>query len=155
MKRLILSVFLLFGSVPTVCFGTEQVLDDGQKAERVQELVAMVVAHYKTHGIEATVARLNSGWTLDGEFYVFVDRVSDGMVLALPARTHMVGTYASDYINSEGRHVIVEIINTAREEGAWIEYRSFNPVTDEDENKQTWLIRIDDYVFGSGFYTAY
>ena len=43
-------------------------------------------------------------------------------------------------------------IAKATEIGLWIEYLWPNPATGENEQKRTWAIRHDGYLFGSGYY---
>ena len=144
MKRLGLIAFLLMGM-----FSAAKATSLMTHEMRVQTMVSEVLDHYKNHGAKATFDKLNAGWTLDGSYYVFATRVNDGMMVAHPT---IVGKLSSNVVNSEGRHVIDEIINTATDTGAWIEYKWPNPATGTDEDKRSWVIRIDDYVFGSGYY---
>ena len=96
--------------------------------------------------------KLNTGWTHNGEYYAFVNRVSDGTIVAHAANPELVGKEASKVVNSEGRYVVREIIDIATGLGAWIEYKWPNPATGMEGDKRSWVIRIDDYVIGSGYY---
>ena len=127
---------------------------DTTQEETVQNLVASVVNYYKNHGAQATFDRLNGGWTFSGEFYVFVNQVSNKKIVAHASNPSLVGKSASEHINSEGRYVVQEINDTATESGAWINYKWVNPATGQDSNKRSWVIRIDDYVIGAGYYTT-
>ena len=149
MKKLGLMAFLLtIGSFSTVGIANIP-LPEGH---RVRGIVSDVLKHYKTYGAEATFEKVNMGWTQDGEYYAFVNRVSDSTIVAHAANPKMVGKTASGVVNSEGRHIVREIIDMATGLGAWIEYKWIHPLTGEERDKRSWIIRIDDYVIGSGYY---
>ena len=147
MKRLGLMAFFLIGLISTG-WAEGVPLPEGLK---VRAIVADVVAHYKTHGAQSTFDKLNAGWTLDGEYYAFAIDVNKGIIIAHASNADMVGVSVSD-VNSEGRYVIQEIIDAATGMGAWLEYHWNNPETGVNEGKRSWLLRIDNYVFGSGYY---
>ena len=148
MKRLGLMAFLLMGMFSTVKATGLSIYEE----HYVQTMVSEVVEHYKNHGAQATFDKLNAGWTLDGQYYVFAARVYDVIILAHAANPALVGKPSSNVVNSEGRYVLDEIVNAATDAGAWIEYKLLNPATKTEGDKRTWMVRIDDYVFGSGYY---
>ena len=151
MKQWGLMIFLLFGQASTV-YGDSEMASESTKAKRVQDIVKMVVEHYKIHGAQATFDKLNSGWTLDGDIYAGANSVVDGTIVAHAANPDLVGKSASGVVNSEGRYVVQEILDTATEAGIWIQYKWINPANGMDEEKRAWLVRIDDYIIGCGYY---
>ena len=119
---------------------------------KVRAIVSQVLKHYKVHGVQTTLDKLNRGWTHNGEYYAFVIRFSDGMIVAHAADPSLVGKMASEVVNSEGRHVVREMNNVATGLGNWFEYKWVNPVSGVEEDKRAWILRIDNYVIGSGYY---
>ena len=140
LKRLGFLAFLLMGFVPVAQAHMNDMMSD---EDRVQTIVSEVLEHYKNHGAEATLDRVNRGWTLDGEFYAFINRVSDLTIVAHAANPGFVG---------KSGDVVQDITTTATETGTWIEYTWVNPVTGMEESKRSWVVRIDGYVIGSGYY---
>ena len=45
-----------------------------------------------------------------------------------------------------------EIIEKADENGVWVDYVFRDPLTEQDVQKSSWLVRHDGYIFGCGIY---
>ena len=112
----------------------------------VQEAIEL----YKTQGRDAVIAYYNAPQNIEGQWYVFVTDENDLFV------AHVL---APDLIGEDIKTVrtltelsVGEDIAKATEEGRWTEYLWPNPETDKLEQKRTWSIRYDGYLFGSGYY---
>lgn len=115
-------------------------------------LVQGAIDLYKTEGLEAMIAYHNSPASIDGQWYVFITDENDLFVAHAPM-PNLVGTDLKDVMGLDGSSLGIEIAK-ATETGLWIEYLWPNPETGKDEQKRTWAIRYDGYLFGSGYYEA-
>ena len=118
----------------------------------VKAMVAGVVEDYKSYGAEITFGKINKGWMSSGPYFVFAISVAEDKIVAHGANGKLVGTESSTYVNPEGRRTGLETQQIANGEGTWIAYKAINPASGEIEDKRVWVVRIDDYVFGSGYY---
>ena len=88
----------------------------------------------------------------DGELYPFVVAVDDDLtIIAHGADSDRVGTSADVLLNE---HESVEQLLQELEinDGAWVNYEYFNPANGLTQEKTSWLVLHDGYVFGSGYY---
>ena len=115
-----------------------------------RDIILEAIARYETEGVEATAAYYNDPANIDGQWYVFITDENDFFVAHGP-RPDFIGTDLKDVIGPDGSMVGVEIAK-ATGVGLWIEYLGPNPETGENEQKRTWAIRHDGYLFGSGYY---
>ena len=114
------------------------------------DLVLAAVARYEFEGIEATAAYYNDPANIDGQWYVFITDENDLFVAHAPS-PDLVGTDLKAVMGLDGSPLGAEIAK-ATEIGLWIEYLWPNPETGQDEQKRTWAVRHDGYLFGSGYY---
>ena len=105
---------------------------------------------YKAEGIEAIATHYNDPMSINGQWYVFITDANDIFVAHAPMQ-ELVGTDLKGIMGLDGSALGVEIAK-ATETGHWIEYLWPNPATGENEQKRTWAIRHDGYLFGSGYY---
>lgn len=112
----------------------------------VQEAIDL----YKTDGIEATVAHYGNPENIQGQWYVFITDENDFYV-AHALAPNLIGTDIKSVPGGDGSPTGVEIAK-ATEEGHWTEYLWPNPETNKLEQKRTWSIRYDGYLFASGYY---
>ncbi|MGH6874074.1 MAG: cache domain-containing protein, partial [Aestuariivirgaceae bacterium] len=56
--------------------------------------------------------------------------------------------------DSDGKFYGVEILERATAEGAWVNYKRFNPASGKIQPKISWVRRIDGYVIGCGYYSS-
>ena len=84
------------------------------------------------------------------QWYVFITDENDIFVAHAP-RPDFVGTDLKDVTRLDGSPLGTEIAKAAGT-GHWTEYLWPNPETGADEQKRTWSIRHDGYLFGSGYY---
>jgi cytochrome c len=120
-------------------------LDEAQAmAEAAADLLA-------TAGPDAAFAAFNADpvWH-ERDLYVFALRVADGMTVAHGFDAARIGTI-QDLVDRNGVHFIREFL--AVETAGWVAYVFTNPVTGVDEAKQSYIVRVGDYVVGVGAYT--
>ena len=114
------------------------------------DFVLAAIARYEFEGLEATAAYYNDPMNVDGQWYVFITDANDLFVAHAP-RPDFIGTDLKDVMGLDGSPLGVEIAK-ATGTGHWTEYLWPNPETGTDEQKRTWSIRHDGYLFGSGYY---
>lgn len=114
--------------------------------------VLAAVARYESDGLDTTAAYYNDAMNIDGQWYVFITEADDTFVAHAP-RPDLIGTDLKDVVGPDGSALGVEIAK-ATGTGHWTEYLWPNPETGENEQKRTWSIRHDGYLFGSGYYES-
>lgn len=114
------------------------------------DFVLAAIARYEFEGVEATAAYYNDPMNIDGQWYVFITDENDLFVAHAPMQ-ELVGTDLKDVVGPDNPELGIEIAK-ATEIGLWIEYLWPNPESGENEQKRTWAIRHDGYLFGSGYY---
>ena len=114
--------------------------------------VLEAIARYEFEGLDATAAYYNDSANIDGQWYVFITDENDIFVAHAP-RPDFVGTDLKDVMRLDGSPLGTEITE-ATGTGHWTEYLWPNPETGADEQKRTWSIRHDGYLFGSGYYES-
>lgn len=113
-------------------------------------LVQAAVDFHKANGAEATVAYYNDPASIDGTWYVFITDADD-IFIAHPTAPSFIGTDLKLLLGFGGEPTGAEIA-MATHDGNWTEYLWPNPETDKIEQKRTWSIRYDGYLFSSGYY---
>lgn len=113
-------------------------------------LVLAAVARYESEGLEAAAAYYNDAMNIDGQWYVFITDENDIFVAHAP-RQDLLGTDLKDVVGPDGSALGIEIAK-ATGTGHWTEYLWPNPETGANEQKRTWAIRHDGYLFGTGYY---
>lgn len=114
-------------------------------------LVQAAIDLYKTEGRDAMVAYYNSPASIDGQWYVFITDEND-IYVAQPTGPSFIGKDIKAIGNSINRTPVGPDIAMATSEGRWTEYLWPNPENNKLEQKRTWSIRYDGYLFGSGYY---
>lgn len=115
--------------------------------------VQAAIDFYKSEGREAAIAYHNDPANIEGQWYVFILDENDVFV-AQPATPEFVGKSIEDIPGLDGSLIGLEIA-MATEEGRWTEYLWPNPETNKLEQKRTWSIRHDGYLFASGYYESW
>lgn len=87
-----------------------------------------------------------------GEAYLFVVRARDLVSLATQAEPQLVGTSLADLTDHTGKKFALEGRALADADGEWLYYGYLNPDTGAEEQKQSWLVRVDEVIIGAGFY---
>jgi cytochrome c len=113
--------------------------------DEVEALTRKAAAIVETQGVEAARALFNK----DGEFKygeIYVNVIDfKGTWLIYPPRTASVGLNVINLRDADGKSLIQDIVNVAREKGeGWTEYRWINPVSNKVEPKLTYVKRIAD-----------
>ena len=114
--------------------------------------VLEAIARYEFGGLETTLAHYNDPASIDGQWYVFINDADD-LLLAHAPRQDLLGTTLQEVVGPDGDLVGAKIAE-ATEIGLWVKYLWGNPETGENEQKHTWAIRHDGYLFGSGYYES-
>ncbi len=112
---------------------------------------------YKTEGRDAAIAHYKDPANIDGQWYVFITDEKD-IFVAHAWKPVLVGAdlkdlkwLDEDVERHDGSTLGVKIAK-ATVTGNWIDYLWPNPESGENEQKRTWAIRHDGYLFGSGYY---
>ena len=107
---------------------------------------------YDEDGLEETVAYYNTMESVDGDWYVFIAD-EDGVLIAHATVPDNVGKPLSsnDFIDTNDFHFGNALAN-ASDDGEWVSYVYLNPNNGAEEQKHSWVIEKDGYVFGSGWY---
>ena len=113
--------------------------------DEVEALTRKAAAIVETQGVEAARALFNKdGEFKRGEIYVNVIDFK-GTWLIYPPRPASVGLNVMNLRDADGRPLIQDIVNVARDKGeGWTEYRWINPVSNKVEPKLTYVKRIAD-----------
>jgi len=123
------------------------------KAEAVR-LVEKAAEFMKANGKEKAIAEMSnpSGQFVKGAFYVFAYDLN-GVMMAHPKNAKLIGQSLIDKTDSKGKLFRKEIIEKARAQGSgWVDYYYLNPQTKMEEDKTTYLRRVDDLVICCGVY---
>ena len=119
-------------------------------AAYTQWFVRQAIEYYDAEGLDATLEHYNDPTSVDGSWYVVIIR-EDGEVVANATRPDLVGTNSWErrdiYGKPNGREVL-----TSPEAGRWVDYHFTHPATGQPEQKHTWAVHHDGYVFLSGWY---
>ena len=112
--------------------------------------VQAAIGLYTAEGRDAAIAYYNDPANIEGQWYVFITDTND-MFVAHPAAPTFIGKSISDVPGLDGSLIGIDIAMPPAE-GHWTEYLWPNPENDKLEQKRTWSIRHDGYLFGSGYY---
>ena len=112
--------------------------------------VQAAVDLYKTEGRDAAIAHYKDPASIDGQWYVFITDENDRFV-SHPLAPTFVGRDIKEIDSIDGLPLGTEIA-MATEVGKWTNYLWPNPETNKLEQKRTWSIRHDGYLFASGYY---
>ena len=121
-----------------------------EPGEFTRAIVLAAIVRYELAGVEATATYYNDPMNIDGQWYVFITDADDLFVAHAP-RPDFIGTDLKDVMGLDGSPLGAEIA-MATGTGLWIEYLWPNPESGNNEQKRSWAIRHDGYLFGSGYY---
>ncbi|MDZ4736764.1 MAG: cache domain-containing protein [Rhodospirillaceae bacterium] len=147
MKARTLAAAILLG-----CLAIPAVAAERGTAEEAQALVARAIALYQAEG-EAAFAAMTVPSTefVDRDLYIFVIG-PDNRVVAHGFSLERIGLDVTTMIDDAANPYGVALIEDATAEGAWVDYRREDPLTGLVEEKSSWVVGYDGYVFGSGIY---
>ncbi|MGF1698561.1 cache domain-containing protein [Vibrio lamellibrachiae] len=90
---------------------------------------------------------------VDEDLYVFVLDINKGTFLAHGATPELNGKSHKEVTNSDGEHVLTNMLNQAREKGEGeLSYRWNNPTTGKTESKHTYYRVYANKLVGVGYY---
>jgi cytochrome c len=130
------------------------VAQDHGSAEEAQAMVARAIALFDEVGAQATMDAINHGPALDfldGDLYVFAYDPAE-LISAHAVNQSLVGRPVAGFIDVDGKAFGQEISDQATAEGVWVDYKWVDPVSEEVEQKSSWVVRHDGYLFGVGIY---
>lgn len=131
---------------------SDQVPPQTDVAAYTQYVVHRAIERYVADGRDAAVEHYNDPATVDGQWYAIIAD-SDGTVIAHPRNEHLIGVDAGVLVDVNGK-AFGEEIELAGTSGAWVDYYSTDPTDGETRRKHLWVIRYDDLLIGSGWYTV-
>jgi hypothetical protein len=109
---------------------------------------------YEAVGLERTLEYYNSPESVDGRWHMFIAD-PDGILIAHPVIPENVGKHILGKVGVDpmtDRPYGLEIL-AANDQGRWVRYNFlYDPHTGATERKNSWIIRHDDLIFGSGWY---
>jgi len=122
-------------------------------ADEAQAMVAKAIAAYDAQGT-AAFAAMNPPSTefRDRDLYVFVIG-PDNSVVVNGQDASRLGSDLAQVVDSTGKAFGQEMIEKANEQGVWVDYVWRDPLTGKDDQKSSWIVRHDGYIFGCGIYT--
>jgi methyl-accepting chemotaxis protein len=127
-------------------------------ADDAVELVKRGVEFANTHGMDALLQDINklaNGRFLDRDLYLLVLDLDTGAWVAHGTNPRVVGVVGTEIKDLHGRHFVQDLVRVAKSEGqGWVEYRWAHPVTNEEQDKATYIVRVGDYGVGAGIYKS-
>lgn len=116
----------------------------------VQEAVTYALTSKKDKALRDFMD-LNGTWVRE-DVYIFAHDFN-GTTLCLPFMPEAVGTNRSDIQNDEGAYINRDMRAIALNGSGFYEYSWRNPVTNQSENKLSFVSKVDDtWYLGSGIY---
>ena len=119
--------------------------DDIMMKDHIKQLVQLTIDQYDGDLLSITTIEF-------GEHYSFVLSENLDEILIHP-NPKVIGT---EPIGVTHANISLETIKeTLKTQGEiWIDYVYLNPATGNEENKRSWLVLNNGYVFGSGYYPS-
>lgn len=131
-------------------FGSGWYPSKDRPAQYTQSLVQEAIERYDREGRDAVIEYYNNPEIVDGQWYVFI-MDDNGISVAHPIRKDFIGTDRSQAKDVNGKPYGQELV-AATEQGHWVVYVFENPGTEELQQKQTWVVKYNGLIFGSGWY---
>jgi cytochrome c len=128
--------------------------DERATREEAVAFVNQAVAYVKANDKAKALAEFNDpkGKFVVKELYVVAVDLQ-GNVLANGVNRKIVGKNLLQIKDVDGRSFVREQIEIATTKGSgWMEFRWNNPVTNQMEQRQFYLVRNEDYFIGSGIF---
>ena len=113
--------------------------------------VRRAIAYYDEHGRKAAFAYYNSRESFEGERSMLIYEPDTLTVRVYPVFLDLVGSYFSP--NSDFGGLLARLHQSVIEGDGWIEFQTFNPVTQQNEPMRIWGVLRDGLVFSSGHFT--
>lgn len=124
----------------------------GKKVE-IEDFVRKAADYAKKNGREASFEEFNkkNGQFTEGTSYVFALDYT-GKMLANGSDRDSIGKNQFDLQDLDGKYINRDLIAKAKAGGGWEQYRWTNPVTHALECKKTYVLPMEGYLIGSGYY---
>jgi cytochrome c len=156
---IVLSLSALLGQSAPV-----QAIERSNAADAIA-LVEKALEFMQLHGNAAAIAefnRLNSPFNTvseinrKGDLYLFMfyaNKPGAGQVVHGKS-PKIVGKDVTEMRDVDGVYLIKEIIKTCnlKEGKGWVGYKWPNPLTNEVESKQSYVVKVGEYCLGTGIY---
>ena len=122
-------------------------------ADEAKAMVARAIALYREKGAAEAFAIMNrpDGGFRDHDLYIFAYGPDRKVVVQANDATR-IGLDADSVKDVDGKAYGTESMAAATPQGVWVDYRRANPATGQIEQKSSWLVRVDGYIFGCGIY---
>jgi cytochrome c len=123
------------------------------KADAVK-MVKEAVALYQASGMEKTLDAINDpkGRFTKGQLYAFAFD-ENGTLVANAVLSNKVGQNLLEVPDSKGKKFRKEFIEVAKRDGSgWVDYSLWNPKTNKEELKTSYVEKAGELVIGCGVY---
>ena len=121
-----------------------------QPAAYTQAHVQAAIDRYEADGLDDTVDYYNSDESVDGQWYVFIINEEDEFI-AHAVNPALLDVHAAEVTGSDDYPLGQIILDSADEDGAWVEYLFAEP-SGAIGLKHSWVIEHDGLIFGAGWY---
>jgi len=121
------------------------------------DAIAMVekgLSYLDKNGKEALIKEINNKNPdfIKGDIYLYV-RGIDGAILAHPINQKLIGKNMLELPDADGKLYRKDILTLAKTKGkGWVDYRYNNPLTQQVENKSTYIVKSGDVILEAGIY---
>jgi cytochrome c len=122
--------------------------------DEAKALAEKAAAHMREVGPDQAIADFNrpDGGYVDRELFVVVYGPDNTIRTSIGVPV-LLGKDATKLKDVEGKPFGQEIIDTAKTKGSgWVEYRMTNAATHKVAEKNSWVIRVGDYIVFVGAY---
>jgi cytochrome c len=115
-------------------------------------MVKNVEAMFKKDGADATFKAVTAKSFNDRDLYPFIYTKDGTDCVAHGANSAMVGKNLIGLKDQDGKFLIRELTETAKNGGGWVDYKWPNPITKLIEAKSSYIERMGDFIVGVGVY---
>jgi len=114
----------------------------------VTALMDVALSHYKAVGPEQAAKDFadKSGKFFKGDLYVVIHGL-DGTMVSHPVAPALNGKNALSLRDVDGKTFVVDLCDTAKAGGGWVDYKWAHPVTKKIAKKITYAMPADDKNF--------
>ncbi len=126
---------------------------DRGTAEDATALLDKAAAHYNSVGRDQALKDFSTpgGSWQNGDLYVFCNDY-DANVVAHGVNAKLIGKNLAKVKDADGKLFVVELIDTGKSGGGWVDYRWPNPVSKKIEQKSSIVKDFGGDVCGVGIY---
>jgi cytochrome c len=120
--------------------------------EQAVAMVKRVEAMFQKDGADATFKAVTAKNFNDRDLYPFVYKLDGTDCVAHGANPALVGKNLIDLKDQNGKFLIRELSDTAKNGSGWVDYKWPNPITKMIEAKSSYVERMGDFFVGVGVY---